>query len=395
MIRRVVLALCLVGVWLAVLGWAAGLSWRTPLAPREHIALGGQDFRIQLGSGERDGDRLRVRALAADGTGVQTAPLAHLRAQDFSVLRYRIEDFPKTLELSLVFRRADAPDDLQAITLPAPRRGDTAVDLSSFAEWQGSITELGFAEYATAQLVPPSAAGFEPFHIAQAQLESASWSALPSRLLTDWFGYRPWDMQSINTQGPGIGVLGRTWMQPVIVLGALLSVLAAGWILRWPRMRVGQALALALLAVWVLFDARWLDDLWAKHPVVEQLYADKPWAAREALQADEDTLAAAREVSRLAAQQGVRRILVLSDSPFTFLRMIYFLLPLNTAPLGQALGEAPGAPLPRDALIAVLGSEARYDEGTGMLAVAGRELALAPLYARGDLRVYRAAEAAR
>jgi len=334
-----------------------------------------------------------VSALAADGTGLQTVPLARVRAADVPVLCYSLADFPDTLELSLVFRRADAPDDLGTVSIPAPGSGVACVDLSTYADWRGEITELGFAEYATAQLVPPSvAANFPPFRIEGVQLQSPSWSQVFARVRSDWFGYRPWALLSISALGPQIFSLQNSWMQLVVVLGLLFSLAATWVILRWPRQRIALAAVFAAIGAWVLLDLRWLDDFVAKHRVIERLYAGKPWDERRALQPDEDTLAAAREVSRLAQEQGVKRVLVLSDSTYTLLRFIYFLLPLNTAPMAQALGETPGAPPPRDALIAVFGSEWNYDKAAGTLGNGTVAYRVAPVYAKGDLRVFRARE---
>ncbi|TLY51320.1 MAG: hypothetical protein E6K53_07860, partial [Gammaproteobacteria bacterium] len=137
MIRRVAFAIALVAIWLGVFGWAAGLRWNTPLAPRAHLALAGYDFHARFGSAERMGERLQVKTLGDDGTGLQTAMLARIAATDVPILRCRIANFPRTLELAVVFRRADAPDDVQTISLPSPGSGETVVDLSSFAEWRG------------------------------------------------------------------------------------------------------------------------------------------------------------------------------------------------------------------------------------------------------------------
>ena len=394
MIRCTFLFFILLVVWLTGFGWAAGVPWNAPILPRELVALAGTDFRVRFGTGANSANGLAVSGLAADGTGLQTAPLDHLRASDFPVLTYRFEDFPDTLELSLMFRRADMPDDLQMIPIPASGGGTASVDLAAFADWKGEIIELGFAEYAAPQLVPPSEAKFLPFQIEYVQLKSHSWSQLFLRSRSDWLSYRPWTLRSINTLGQRIDFLAESSMQLLVTLCALVSLIAAWAILRWPRRRIAQATLLATCAVWVLLDLRWLDDFAAKHRVIEKLYAGRPWQARAQLQPDEDTLAAAAEISRLASAQGVNRVLVLSDSTYTLLRLIYFLLPLNVAPMSLALSAAPGTSPPRDALIAVFGSTWDYDEARGILSNGATAISVIPVYAKGDLLVLRAREVA-
>lgn len=394
MIRRVLLIPVLLAIWLGVFGWAAGLPWNAPWWPKERVAFSGTEFQVQFGRGSRQADGLIVKSLAEDGTGLQTVSLRHLRTQDYPVLSYRIEDFPDTLELALVFRRTDAPDDVQTVSIAAPGRSITSIDLSTLPDWHGEITEIGFAEYATGQLVPPSLATFKPFRILDASLQSRSWSEVLPRLRSDWFGYRPWALYSISALGPQIASLQSSWMQPAVVFGTVLSLIAAGLILRWSRRRVVQAVLIATVAVWVALDLRWLDDFSAKHRVIEQMFAGKSWNEREQLQPDEDTLAAAHEVLQIAASQGIGRVMVSCDSTYTLLRFIYFLSPLNAVPLSLSLGAAPGTAPQGDVLIATFNSGATYDETSHMLTDGGNSIRAEQVTTKGDLHIYRSNGAA-
>jgi hypothetical protein len=390
MIRRLVLILVLLAIWLAVFGWTANLPWNAPLTPRLRIALPAANFQVQFGKGAHEAAGLAVSALAEDGTALQTVTLKRFHARDYPVFNYRITEFPDTLELALVFRRSDAPDDVQTISIGAPGRGVTSIDLSLLPDWQGDITEVGFAEYAAGQLVPPSlATRFKPFHLIEASLQSHSWSEVLPRLRSDWFGYRPWALYSISALGPQIASLQTSWMQLTVAIGCVLSLLAAWLILGWSRRRVVQISLIAVLALWLLLDLRWLDDLGAKHRVIEQMFAGKSWNERVALQPDEDAFAAAQDVVRIANQEGIQRVLVAADSTYTLLRFIYFLLPLNAAPLDSVLASAPGTTPQGDVLIAAFISAANYDEGTQTLSVGASAIRAEPVYAKGDLRVFR------
>jgi hypothetical protein len=394
MIRRIAFALILVMIWLGLLGWAAGLSWRAPLVPSARQALPGYDLHARFGRAERVGESLQVTALGEDGTGLQTAMTNRFVAANFPILRYRIENFPRTLELAVVFRRSDTPDDVQTISLPSPGSSDATVDLSSYPEWRGEITELGFAQYATAQLVPPSVARtFAPFRIGRVELESRAWSQLASRLRTDWFAYRPWALRSINTLGAPTETLKASSMQMPVGLGVLLSLIAAALILRLSRRELVLAVAFASIGGWVLLDLRWLDDLWAKHTLTETVYAGKSWEQRSVLQPDEPTLAAAQEVTRLAREANTSHVLVSAGSTYEYLRLIYFLLPLNTASLDEAVRD--GAMLPRDALIALFDSEWQFDASEQTLKASTASYAVTPVFEKDALRVYRVREGGR
>lgn len=390
MIRRLALIPILLVIWAALLAWSAGVPWGSQWSAHERLTLSGRDFQAQMGDGVSGLEGLVVSTLGADGTGLQTARLTHVRAEKYPILRYRITHFSDMLELALVFRRKDAPNDVKTISLPAPDGGEVTVDLSGFEEWRGEITELGFAEYATAQLVPPSlVASFHPFRIESAQLQAPTWDTIFPHLRTDWFGYRPWSLQSINTIGPGRGTLGRSWMTPILSIGVFLSGLVACILLRLSR-AAAVKVACGLVAVaWIVVDLRWLGDFFIKHQVTEAIYADKSWPQRLALQPDEETQTVTGDVARIAEQQGLKRVLIQSDSSFTLLRLIYFLLPLNAAPLEQTMSETAGTALPGDALIAVYGSDWKYDETTGLLGNGKHAVPAKAIYSKGDLQVFR------
>ncbi len=67
------------------------------------------DFHVVIGAGVEDDEGLRVGAVGDDGNALQSLALDHLHAQDFPILRYRFSEFPRTLELSLMFRRPTPP----------------------------------------------------------------------------------------------------------------------------------------------------------------------------------------------------------------------------------------------------------------------------------------------
>jgi len=386
MIRGFGCALALALIWLLVLGCAAQVQWRTPLRPEQRLTFDASQFRVVMGAASEDGGSLRVGAVGEDGSALQTVPVARLRAADFASLRYRFDGFPRTLELSFVFRRADAPDDVQAVTVPWPGDGWRSVDLGKVPGWQGEITELGFAEYATPQIAPESSA-FRPFRFDRAELWSPSWRGSLAALYTSWFGYTPWALLSISALGPQREVAQAAALQPFLVLGGVLSLLAAALILRWSRAQVRRRALVAAVALWVLLDLIWLEDLRAKHQLTEHVYAGKTWSERAALVPDQDVRLAAEQLRGYFATQPPHQLLVVSDSKFVFLRLIYQMLPLNAAPLEQALGLRWPR---RDARFVVFqSSQWRYDEKRGALTGAGRAFGVEPVFEAGDVHVYK------
>jgi hypothetical protein len=388
--RRALAVVAFIAVWLLVLGCAARIPWSAPLVSRDQVTLKGQDFRPVMGAGVEDGSALGIGAIASDGNAMQSVPMDRLRAANYPLLSYRFEDFPRTLELLLVFRRADTPDDVQTVALPWPVDGAVTVDLHAASPaWRGEITELGFAEYATAQLVPPSIA-FQPFRLDQARLASPAWNALPRLLRQAWFGYQPWSLASINVVGASADT--NASMPATLVAGAVLSLLACAFLLRWSRRQRLRSVVIAGALCWVALDARWLADLSAKHRLTESIYAGKSWQERARLQPDEDVAGFAQLArQQLADSRQPDRVLVASDSTYTMLRLIYFLLPLNAAPLESAIAALPVRDWPADTII-VLCSSTRwhYDDSDATLRSDSRSIAVTPLFVGGKLAVYRA-----
>ncbi len=366
MIRRVVCAVVILLIWLIVLAWPADLAWQSPLSPRQRVTLAARDFHVVRGAGVEDESSLRIGSVGDDGSALQAIPLQRVHADDFSELRYRFDGFPRTLELSFFFRRADSPGDVQpAVTVPWPGDGWQSLDLRKIPGWHGDIIELGFAEYATPQIAPPDSA-FQPFRFDSAELWSPSWRGSFANLYTSWFGYTPWALLSISALGPQREVSQPSPLMPFALLGVVLSLVAAALILRWPRRTVAGRVALTFFALWAVVDLIWLGDLLGKHAFTENVYAGKPWGEREKLVPDPDIAQAATQVRNYFATQPLPgRILVGADSKYVFLKLIYELLPLNVAPIQQL----PVSQLrPNDTFVLLFGdSQWHYDDARGTL----------------------------
>jgi hypothetical protein len=390
--RIVLVVVALIVVWTLVLGTAAGVPWSAPWSAAHRRVLAGNEFRPVIGAGVEDGAALGVGANAADGSALQSVAIEPFDAADLPLLGYRFDDFPRTLELVLVFRRADAPDDVQTVALPWPGGGDGVIDLREASPaWRGTIIEFGFAEYAATQLVPPSIA-FKPFRLLQAQLSSPSWREVPRLLGRAWFGYQPWRLSSVN-------VVGAESMRPslpgTLVAGALASLLVCAWLLRWPAPRLWRNAAICAGIAWVVLDARWLADLGGKHQLTRSIYAAKSWSERARLQPDEDLAGFAQLTRQQLAGATPARVLVASDSVYTVLRLIWFLLPLNAAPLDAAAGAVAPQDWPAGTIVVVCASKAwQFDESAASLRSGSQAIPVTPLYFGGSLGIYRVRGAA-
>lgn len=339
-LRAVAFVVALAASWAILLLWAAQVDWRAPLSPQTTRAIDGSDFHPIFGNGSAQSGRLQVTEAAEDHSALQSTALANVVGEDFPILRYRFEDFPRTLELALVFRTAEQPDDVQTVALPWPSAGESSVDLSRVAAWRGTIVELGFAEFATAQLVAPER-GFAPFALVSARLQSASWQGRLQAMLTEWFRFAPWQLISVSAIGPAeIGDTTPHALRPPLVVAMALALLGLclRFVLGLPGQGVRRWMFVSALSAWLAMDASWLRSLAYKYSADRDVWSDVPFADRQNHVADSDILAAATKLKQLLVNEPPStRILVDASSPHDVLRFIYLASPLNLGAYGQSL----------------------------------------------------------
>lgn len=357
--RRVLFGLALAASWLVLLLCAARVDWTAPMQPHERRTLPGSGFTSVFGTGSPKGEALHVETEAEDFSSLQSVALPAVAARDFTTLRYRFADFPRTLELSLVFRTAEAADDVQTVALPWPGEGTSSFDLSHVEKWRGTIIELGFAEFAIGQVVPPER-GFAPFDLVEAELWSPSWRGDLAALGTDWFGAWPWSQRSVHA-------LGREGGAPRSLSIVVFVAAAIGFVPFWAalllrargRRLVGIGLACVVLG-WLALDLRWQSGLVHRLLGARTLYAGVAWPERARIVGDSELVSAADEIGRLLRDEPAdTRILLQADTHYLWLRLAWHLLPRNVAPLGLALQS--GVPLPEGCIIVFHDSEAWHE----------------------------------
>jgi hypothetical protein len=361
--RRIALVLAVLASWTVLLLWAARVDLSSPFAPAEQREFPGDDFRAVFGAATADADRLRVTSTGDDFTSLQSLAPSGVDAASFPTLRYRFEDFPRTLELSLVFRTTESAEDV-AVSLPWPGEGTNTFDLSQIPEWQGHIVEIGFAEFPVAQLVPP-AQGFRPFELVDAALWSRSWRGDLAALSTDWLGAWSWTQRSVHA-------LGRDTDTPRARSLLLCVAIALGIALAWIALLIGRRTPMfataglgVAVAAWLALDIVWQAGLWGRLQTTRAVYAPLDWDARERTVADTDVVAAAGKLrTMLQGEPPSSRILVYADAGngYELLRFVWHALPLDVAVYAYA--SFVGSALPERTLIVFYRSDAwRTDEG--------------------------------
>lgn len=388
--RRVaLLAGLLVLVWLALVGWASDAPLSAAFQPSERIRLAGNEFHVVMGAGVESGRRLGINAVGAEHMALQSHALPEaIDAAAFPILRYRWEEFPRTLELSFVFRRADEPDDVHTVTLPPAGAYAGYFDLSDVADWSGRIVEIGFAEFPTAQLVPADIA-FRPFSLVDAELWSPSWRGSLGALGTDWSAYRPWALMSVSALGPDAPWPHKPTPVVLLAIGLAASlllvmlVLARSW--RW----LGMTLAIALAGGWLALDLRWLGEFADRHVLTRELYAGKPWRERAAIEPDTALIDGARHARAwLARMPADTHVIVAAIAPYDVLRLAYHLLPANAAPVG-VLAKPESVAAMKPALLVVYDDPSwTFDAARRTLANPETEYAADLVYAEGSLRIF-------
>lgn len=380
-----VIALLLSGF--LILLWAADVDWKSPMSSDHSRHWNGSDFRVVMGGAVEDEQRLLIGAVGDNRTALQSVTLNGIEAADYPILRYRFDQFPHTLELSLVFRRADA-EDVTVVSLPWPGTSEATFNLGTVPEWQGRITEIAFAEYPTPQVVPPMQ-GFKPFALVDVALHERSWGGELSALMTDWLGYWPWSQRSVHALGRDTDTPRAQSLVLCIVLFILVVVFWAAVLLGLRGVRLVQSVAICVALGWLVLDLQWHSGLRWRYAATKNLYAEFDWPQRELHSADSDIIAAATSIKSLLRDVPENsRILIHSESSFALLRLVYHLLPLNVAVFAQA--TATHTPLPNGTLIIVYEAEGwGYDPARRVLEGGGVVIPGDLLLRNGNLLVMR------
>lgn len=342
---RVLIALLVLG-WLLLIGLFAEVSPLQSPWPQQRNAMPGASFAAVRG-GQVDDDALLIDTPDENYGALLIRSVDLDDATQWPVLRYEFEGLAPPLELNLVYRRADSPQDVRTLVLTRPRGGSGTIDLSREKEWLGQISEIGFAVYPVAQSVPPEH-GFKPFRLVSAEFWSPSWQGRLAATATEWSGRRAWSLMSISALGPDNGPVRARSPVLLFALGLLFTLLL---LIQWqplPTRRVVQVLGVALLLAWLLLDLRWLRSLVDRHAATRQVYAGLDWQERQQRQPDSDLLAAAEAVREAIRADGGdpdrSRLLIDAGSDFLRARLIYHLAPANSGPVNFT-GHGPGWPL--------------------------------------------------
>lgn len=330
-LRPALFGLALITCWAVLLLLVAGVRWGMPLSGQQRVFHGNR-FHAAFGTAQIQGQDLHVTAAGEDYSALQVTQLPELDAAHFSLLSYRFDDFPRTLELSFVFRRSDS-QDVETISVPRPRRGHfTTVDLSTFDGWRGRIVEMGFAQFPVAQLAPPAGA-FRPFVFEQASLHAASWLGQLKALGSAWAARSPWQLVSISALGPSeIGDSTPHVMRPPLVFALALAcaLVLARAILRWRGRRLALLAVAGLGVAWIALDLIWLRELDYKRRADRDIWAGLSLEQRQQHVADHDLAAAAAQLKELLRDEPPARHILLSTlSPYTSIRFVYHAAPLN------------------------------------------------------------------
>jgi len=380
--RRIAFVLALLAGWTVLVLVAARVDLSAPFSATEQREFRGNDFTAVFGTARVVDDRLDISAPGDGFTSLQSLHPSGIDAEQFPTLRYRFADFPRTLELSLVIRTADNPDDI-AIALPWPGDRVQTFDLGRVPEWRGRIVEIGFAEFPTAQVVPP-AQGFKPFAIVEAGLWSRSWHGDLAALATDWFAAWPWTQRSVHALGRDTDTPGAPMpiVLAIAIAGAFAIVCAVFAFGRRAR-PLATASAIALGGAWLALDVAWQFGLWGRLETTRAVYAKLSWNQRERTVADTDLVALAERLRVMLRKEPENaRVLVYGDatSGYELLRFVWHVLPRNIGLLVNTAGDA----LPNGAIIVFLRSDAWRTNDTFRRMLSSSERLITPVTIHAD-----------
>jgi len=317
------LAAALCSAVLVSLGAVYLLSKNLPQQAPEPLAYSPGDLRFAFGSGQQEGDLVKVNAFSDGYALLSSGPIA-IQADDYRVLRYTWLPPQPGQEAAFFWRRADDPGNVSRTDITVP--GTRFLDLSGVQGWSGKILEIGFlvagengepVSIGTSELIPD---GLE------IRLQLA-WRA--------WTGFEDWSQQSINflygggpRQALSLPLLVAAWC---VVTLLLAWVLQKTGILKSDRRMLLIAGGFFLLS-WMLLDLRWA----ANNVRQVQATLESRWHASEQQRLDDALDGEIHQyVQRLKTSvldKENARILIIGDADivdYYLFRAKYHLLPFS------------------------------------------------------------------
>jgi hypothetical protein len=389
------LVVAIAAFWFLLIAVFAELSPFQSPWPQQRYRLDGAEFAALTG-GQIDGSALSIETQDENHGALLVRSVDIADAADWPVLRYRFDLLAPTLEVAFLYRRADSPGDVRTITLTRGRGDVGTIDLSREKEWQGAISEIGFAIYPVSQSVP-AAQAFRPFRLLGAEFWSPSWAGRLGATATEWSGKRAWSLMSISALGPDNGAVRARSPVLMLTLGLVLTGLLLWQFAPKHATRGFRVVGTGIVLAWLLLDLRWSLSLADRHAATRQVYADAVWTERQRRIADGDLLTAAQQVRQALQDDGADpdrvRLLVDAESDFTRARLIYHLAPARTGPVNLTGWRQPASG-ERAYFVAFDSENPIYDAVRRELDIPGDYTIRArPLIEISPLRVYRLGEA--
>lgn len=391
-----VLIVAIVALWFLLIAIFVELSPFQSPWPLQRYRLDGAEFAA-LAGGQIDGNGLLVETEDENHGALLVRGVDMADAADWPVLRYRFDALAPTLEVAFLYRRADSPGDVRTIALTRGRGDTGTIDLSREKDWQGAISEIGFAVYPVAQSVPAEQA-FRGFRLDSAEFWSPSWAGRVGAVSTEWSGRRAWSLMSISALGPDNGAVRARSPVLLLTVGLVLTGLLLWQFAPGSRTRNLRIVGAGVVIAWLLLDLRWSLSFADRHAATRQVYASLDWPERQRRVADADVLSAARQVRQALRDDGADpdrvRLLVDAESDFLRARFVYHLAPARTAPMNLT-GWSPLATAREPMYLATLQVDSLiFDAKSGRLQIGDEFFVPArPLIEAPPLRLYYLGEA--
>lgn len=226
----------------------------------------GKAMILLQGDGVVDSSGLTITKLSKNDVGLGAFLGASMRADDYPVISWKIDNLPRGSELFMVWRTSGQMWKMRPIDSAAGNV--VTLNMRNDAEWHGNITDIGLL----------LRGGYvSPWKIYEVILHPVSVSTGLIGMASDWFGFRSWTGGSIHflyVDAPDAR------LSLLLFVGAsLVLIVTVVLILAFFRLLPSASVVIGALVVmsWLIVDARWQFNLFRQHGVTGRQYAGKTW----------------------------------------------------------------------------------------------------------------------
>jgi len=317
---------------LLVVAWFA--EGRLPLWTPGHMSYSADSLTVIQGQGRHTGDALVLTSGDSRGRAFVKVPSVVIDASSVLGLELIADPLPIGVRGSVYWRGSkDNRLGFKGFTLNS--RDNIYIPLAGVKDWAGRVSEFGLMFHGRWD---------EPIRLRGVTAIPRTFMGKVQSYLAAISRPETWSHQTINfLEAVPKGGRASFTLVVAVILAFVVIFVALMLVRRNTRGAAGSVLFAAVVAIWLVFDARWQKVIVHNLADAETVYGNKSWVEKQSSAQDGYLYRHALEIKRTVLPEEPQRIFIVDDveeQGFLPVRFHYHLLPHNVYSIGRKLPVA-------------------------------------------------------